>query len=346
MTKKRRGLHDQIGCLWIGLVFLSCLRRAFHLEVSTEEWKWFLKIIAYPLSYGPCLYLYTRVLVQNQTKLKKTDLLHFLPFLFFAIGSYFPNLETEKFRIDLGLSSSWYTTLIYGVATPISLIPYCILSFRLVQKHFSRIHEFFSYEEIGITLKWLNTVCITFLLILLVQMFYLIVQNVAEPIYPSPRFTNSLMIGFLLLLSFFILRQQAVFHEEKTELDAVSENEKYSKSRIEKAKMDKIADDLLKYMEQHKPYLKDDLGIQDITEALQISTNHLSQVFNLHLRKNFFTLTNEYRIEEVKTRLKDSEFKEYPVLRIGLECGFNSKSSFYSVFRKMTGLRPGEFKRV
>ncbi|MDV6235352.1 AraC family transcriptional regulator [Leptospira ellisii] len=347
LAKRKKGAHDLIGSIWILLVFLSCVRRAIHLNDSHGEWNWFLKIISYPLAYGPCLYLYTSSLVKEGFVLRAKHLLHFFPFVLFAVSSYLPGLETENYRIDLTNSASWYSSFLNGIAVPLSIVSYGLISFRLIRKHGSRVRDFFSYEDLENTLRWLIGVCILFLAILFVQTSFLVLKFLSEPVYSSPRLTNSLMVGFLFLLTFFILRQKTVFSENT--IPTHTENgdaEKYSKSRLESDRMTRIAEDLIRYMEHHKPYLRDDLGIQDIAQALQVSANHLSQVLNLHLGKNFFTLTNEYRIEEVKQRLKDSEFKDYPVLRIGLECGFNSKSSFYSVFRKMTGQRPGEFKRV
>ncbi|TGK37434.1 AraC family transcriptional regulator [Leptospira gomenensis] len=347
LTKRKKGAHDLIGSIWILLVFLSCVRRALHLNDSHEDWNWFLKIISYPLAYGPCLYLYTATLVKEGFVFRAKHTLHFFPFVFFSFVSYVPGIETETYRIDLKNSASWYSSLINGVAVPLSIVSYSWISFRLIRKHANRVRDFFSYEDLEITLRWLIGVCILFLTILFVQTSFLVLKFLSEPPYTSPRLTNGFMVGFLFLLSFFILRQKTVFSENtiRTRTENNGDSEKYSKSRLESERMTRIADELIRYMEHHKPYLRDDLGIQEIAQALQISTNHLSQALNLHLGKNFFTLTNEYRIEEVKQRLKDSEFKDYPVLRIGLECGFNSKSSFYSVFRKMTGQRPGEYKR-
>ena len=61
--------------------------------------------------------------------------------------------------------------------------------------------------------------------------------------------------------------------------------------------------------------------------------------------KNFFDFINSYRVESVKEMLLNKEFEHYTVLAIGLESGFNSKTSFNTVFKKMTGVTPSEYRK-
>jgi AraC-like DNA-binding protein len=81
-----------------------------------------------------------------------------------------------------------------------------------------------------------------------------------------------------------------------------------------------------------------------MAEDLNISRQKLSLAINSNQQKNFYKLINEYRVEEVKEKLLDSDYKHFSILGIGLECGFNSKSSFNRIFKLETGLTPTEFK--
>ena len=82
-----------------------------------------------------------------------------------------------------------------------------------------------------------------------------------------------------------------------------------------------------------------------LAEALRMSPNHLSQVLNERLNRNFFDFINERRVEEVKKRLAMSEYEHYTLLAIAEDCGFKSKSSFNSIFKRFTEMTPSQYKK-
>ncbi|MCE9500876.1 MAG: helix-turn-helix domain-containing protein [Leptospira sp.] len=343
--KKNRNLHDMIGGFWLILTCLACIRRAMHLSPGPMNPEWFMRIIAYPLIHGPFLYIYTRNLVHNEKKIHSTDAIHFIPFLFFTLIFLFPQFESEKFRMDGSWPGAFHFYFLFGISIPVSLAFYCVLSLRLLKKHSKLVPEYFSNRDIGNTLIWLNVICWIYFGVIVTQIPLKAGVLIGILIPLSPVIFNALSIGYLYILSFFILRQKAVFTNEKIAEDETPVQEKYQKSRLEQERVHGIKINLLEYMKTQRPYLKDDLGIQEIATHLSVSTNHLSQVLNLELKKNFYSFINEYRVEEVKIRLLDPAYSEYPVMRIALDCGFSSKSSFHAIFLKITGQSPGDFKR-
>lgn len=62
------------------------------------------------------------------------------------------------------------------------------------------------------------------------------------------------------------------------------------------------------------------------------------------MKRNFYDLVNSYRVEEAKRLLLDPKNSNYTILSVGFEAGFNSKTTFNTVFKKFTGLSPTEFK--
>ena len=50
------------------------------------------------------------------------------------------------------------------------------------------------------------------------------------------------------------------------------------------------------------------------------------------------------RVKQAKKFLLDHKYEGYTIASIGLESGFNSKSAFYDVFKKHTGMTPLAFK--
>lgn len=101
---------------------------------------------------------------------------------------------------------------------------------------------------------------------------------------------------------------------------------------------------LLYLLEEEKIHHDASLSRNRVAEQLGISSGYLLQVIKENAGVSFSELINSYRIKDVKTMLKDPDFDKYSLLSIGLECGFNSKTSFYTNFKKETGLTPKEFK--
>ena len=118
-------------------------------------------------------------------------------------------------------------------------------------------------------------------------------------------------------------------------------------------KADKLADenvekwraDLIRLMGEERPYLDPELTLTDLARRLQTNPSLLSAAVNRAFGKNFNDYVNEYRVEEVKKLLNDPHYSHLSLLGIGLECGFNSKSTFNRAFRKATGMAPGEWMR-
>ncbi len=99
-------------------------------------------------------------------------------------------------------------------------------------------------------------------------------------------------------------------------------------------------------MEKDKPYLDPDLTLAKLAAAMEMPAKHLSQVINEHFSLNFNDFVNRYRIEEAKRLLLDPAAREFKLLRIAFESGFNSKSVFNAAFRKHAGASPSDFRRL
>jgi len=97
-------------------------------------------------------------------------------------------------------------------------------------------------------------------------------------------------------------------------------------------------------MQLKKLYRNPSLSLASTADKLGISACYLSSMINSLLQKGFIDFVNEYRIADVKRNLNSGEFEHYTVVSVGLEAGFNSKSAFYTAFKKHTGLTPMEYK--
>ena len=100
-----------------------------------------------------------------------------------------------------------------------------------------------------------------------------------------------------------------------------------------------------KLMKEEKIFRDPNLGLDSVSQKLSISSNYLSQLINQCTGNNFSYYVNHFRVEDVKNKLKDPEFAGYTILHMGLESGFNSKTTFFKAFKKHTGVSPGEYQQ-
>lgn len=91
-------------------------------------------------------------------------------------------------------------------------------------------------------------------------------------------------------------------------------------------------------------YLDPDLTLEKLAQQQRVSSGHLSRIINLYGNSSFNDFINELRVEQAKAMLSDAEYDPYTIVSIGLECGFNSKSTFYAAFKKFTSFTPSQYK--
>jgi len=93
-----------------------------------------------------------------------------------------------------------------------------------------------------------------------------------------------------------------------------------------------------------KGFLDPSVTLDKIAEELHLSKSHLSRIFNAEMQISFPDYLNKLRVEEAKSHLQNPDFANYTLIAIGLEAGFNSKTTFNNVFKKVTGMTPSDFK--
>ncbi|MGI9287462.1 MAG: helix-turn-helix domain-containing protein [Pseudomonadales bacterium] len=121
---------------------------------------------------------------------------------------------------------------------------------------------------------------------------------------------------------------------------------RYAKSGLSTAQMEVIKRQLSELMATDKTYLRPDLTLPDLAETLQCSVNHVSQAINAGFGVSFFDYLNEYRIKDAMDLLCQNDGESRTVLSVALEVGFNSASTFYEAFKKVTGETPAHFRRI
>ena len=99
-------------------------------------------------------------------------------------------------------------------------------------------------------------------------------------------------------------------------------------------------------IKDEKNYVHKNVKISDISLALHISEKELSTFIHETYQLSFSDFLNFHRVEKVKTLLASSEQNKFTLVAISEKAGFSSKSSFYAVFKKFTGLTPSQYKKT
>ncbi len=121
---------------------------------------------------------------------------------------------------------------------------------------------------------------------------------------------------------------------------------KYAKSGLTDDQLDSYKHRLNQIMHRQQEYLKPELTLPKLAEAVGCSVNHLSQVINSGFGTSFFNYLNGYRIDHARKLLASLDSEHNAILRIAFTVGFNSSSAFYSAFKKHVGMTPDQYRQT
>ncbi len=115
---------------------------------------------------------------------------------------------------------------------------------------------------------------------------------------------------------------------------------KATASPLNYEQMKEICDKAAEYLKSTSAFLNKDITLADLAKDISVPSRNLSRSINSHLNHNFFEFINAMRVEYAKGRLLELSTDEYNIDSIYSECGFRSRSSFFQVFKKITGKSP------
>jgi AraC-like DNA-binding protein len=99
-------------------------------------------------------------------------------------------------------------------------------------------------------------------------------------------------------------------------------------------------------MSEQKPFREPELSLNDMAERLDIPARLVSQAINSIHNSNFPEYINRARVDEAKRLMANNEWSRRSLLDIGLEAGFNSKSSFNLMFKRIAEITPSAYRRM
>jgi tetratricopeptide (TPR) repeat protein len=155
-----------------------------------------------------------------------------------------------------------------------------------------------------------------------------------------------LLICFTVLLFFFNKRDkqrlEQLYIQTKSKL--ITEIQKANQEEIDSVdRLKVIYHSILEVMKTQKPYLDAEFTITDMARLVNSNDNYVSKSVNKIGGKKWNDLLNGFRVQAFLTYLHQDKGFQQPIMEIANRCGFNSKTTFYRVFKTATGLTPNEY---
>ena len=272
-------------------------------------------------AYGPLLYFYTLQLIYRDLKPSPKQWLHAIPFAIIFIAGLLGYGLCFKF------GSMLYVSLIIYVGLSIRQI---IAYRRVVKNTRSAIDK--------INLSWLQWTLIVFTVTLLVDIY----SHFYDEIEPIPGISIVNMSLLVLINGVFYkgLKQPAIFQGITTEDERLPVKVEEDRDVFEGE-----ATKLHEYLRSSEIYRQPDLTLAQLAGELDMNTRRLSMVINRYFNQNFMDFINTHRIEYAQVRLKQPKDQKETIAEVMYDAGFNSKSSFNTLFKQKTGKTPSEFKK-
>ncbi|MDQ0595202.1 AraC-like DNA-binding protein [Chryseobacterium ginsenosidimutans] len=120
-------------------------------------------------------------------------------------------------------------------------------------------------------------------------------------------------------------------------------NTKYRTSVLSQDYVTNTNNRLIELLKNKKIYTKEDLSLDDVSNMIHISKNHLSQCISEGLHTTFYDLINKYRIEAFIEQINQNP--ELQISELYFHCGFRSKATFYKYFKQETGVNPNDYRK-
>ncbi len=348
LTKKSKALPDKILAVWIAVIGIHLLGFYFNQLGYWEKYPHLIGVTApIPLLHGPLLYLYCLYALRGEGKIRTVEYLHFIPgaiAYLYMFNFFFFYTAKEKILIDKGAIDDFSIfSNVLLVAILISGFGYSVFSYRLTIKYKIKIKNRFSYSK-GISLKWLRYCIVGIGLVFALAIIVFLLRDGLKTAFPfNPEYIfYSIMIVFIFYIGYFGIKHENIFVShpmtENGKEDIKSASEKYKNSGMKVELAAELHEELLQFMEEKKPYLHPKLSLPELAQQLGISSNQLSQIINQQAKANFHDFVNQYRVKEFLQNAKNN--KNFSLLALALDAGFNSKSSFNYIFKKQKGVSP------
>ena len=301
-------------------------------------------------TFFPLLYLHVKYLLSKQKKFNVKDFIHFIPLVINVLlysGFYFQSADDKLIMARAGEGYYHIASIISDEILTVQGIVYPILILVMIKNYNLRVVNYQSFTD-RIDLKLLRVGVILSLIswIFGITAFNLSLFNI------DIGFDLFILCYLFIVVIIYVISYIAIWSPEVFKLseDQVVQfalrknNGNYSTDKKDYDELSVLNEKLLNYMNVQKPYLNSKLTLQELAGDLEISRHQLSALINQKQKINFYEFVNNYRVNELKSLLGDSEKKHIKMIELAYEAGFNSKASYNRIFKQLAAQTPTEYK--
>ncbi len=297
---------------------------------------------------GSTAYLYVRSCTQKDFEMRPILWLHFLPALL-ALGYHLPfYLQPEEEKIIAFFK--YFLEGDLGIPKVVSFVKilhptiYFVICIRLVQDYRKHLSNTASYVDVAFH-RWLLLFCLVLLLPMSTIVFFVLSSY---KLFSATTFFAGLFL-FILSVHLAAMVKPELFHTFPHQMllpeSAEERKQKYESSNLQATQKEKYLAKIVGYVKREKPYTSAELTLAELADNVNIPAHYVSQVINEKLGVNFLDFINGHRVKAAQAMLTDSKWSHYTIISIAYEAGFNSKSTFYAVFKKQTGMTPSAYRK-
>jgi AraC-like DNA-binding protein len=347
----------------VGIGFLRVF--TVHSGWVTQGTPWLALSLFLSLSTLPLLHLLLSSLLNSTKQLRPNDLVHFIAPAAITALCFIAVINTPPQTKNTLLYQGIYQLIESDrLAVPLILTFVCLqLCIYLVLNH--RLIKHYQHQPMLQSLEWAKSLYSINLLAAIAFISINVYSLIDTSITLASTVTVGLIIRLIFLLTIFFwatgLLKQALMQRNVEPIINVNEGkkegldptqgfihnegsvQKYAKSGLSIERMSILHDRAITLITQKKLFLDSDVSLSTLAQNISCSVNHLSQAINTVANRNLNEILNELRIEEAKKQLKYQQSKN--ITDIAMDAGFNSKSSFYALFKQLTGQTPGAYKK-
>ncbi|WP_101760099.1 AraC family transcriptional regulator [Oceanicoccus sp. KOV_DT_Chl] len=281
------------------------------------------------LLYGPFLYLSVIGILSKKLSMSRSDFWHLLPYGF-AMLLWSVGLFSDNTVITLAVFSQ-------GIYIGLSFLQ--IRRFRLVVSHTKSIVLPDAYQ-------WLNTAVQIFA----VTYIFMFVR-MGLGFYLAKEITDQLDFAFFIIASswFSLLIFKGLGSAEfiptiEAEDEDLSQHLSSNMVHLPNHQHQQVLQKINAFMAEKKPYVDPQITLKEFAEQLRLPARQLSEAINDQYKISFSEFINRARVQETQRLMTAAGWSEHSLLDIALAAGFNSKSSFNLMFKRITGSTPSAYR--